>query len=266
VVQAFPLEPALKNENRKPIEQITGFLTPPALAIDDSGNLFAADALARTVYKFKPRHIQPYDRYYRGLSAPSGVAVASDGTLYVLNAGSRPSSSTIVEYAPTKHAPTHILTKFDGTPSCLTLDGQNNLYVGLTVSNGVGGVEKFAPGAMTGTNLKLLGAPQPSGIVVDQSGDIVLSGAVKSAYNARAILPTIAFYRAASTAPSYQGAPPLPSGMALTQDESAIVAGSDQAMGFVYQYGPSADFSPLGMIVSSDGAVSAVAISPRDPG
>lgn len=269
LVEAFSLAKALKNTNPKPTERITGFLRISSLAIDANGDLFVADTLANTIYAFKPGHKQPYDRYYHGLNGPSGVAVGSDGTVYVLNAGSGTQVPNVVEYAPHKHRPTQTLAQFDGTPTCVGLDGRNNLYVAFTTGVGSGGVDKFAAGSTSGTNLNLLGAPQSAGITVDQSGDIVLAGIVRGADSGYARIPATAFYLSGNTGVTYAGgAPPLyPSEMALTSDESAIVVGSTQDSAFVYQYGESADFVPLGVVLPGPNTgVTGVAISPRDPG
>jgi sugar lactone lactonase YvrE len=256
----------IANANPAPLKTITGFISPESVAVDPKGEFFVCDTFANTVYGFKPGAIQPYVRYDRGLTNPYDAAIGADGTLYVINNPAK--GPTVVEFAPGKDAPTRTLRGIPGQPGSLAFDGQNDLYVAYMASEGVGGVETFAPGATSGTNLNLVGMPQPSGIVVDSSGDIVVSGflTVPVGQSQSRAVPAIAFYLAGVTQPTFPtGVPLFPGALALTPDESTIFVADSQESLLTFQYGPSADFAPLGVLPLLGGDVRGVAGSPPDP-
>jgi hypothetical protein len=261
-VDVYSLADMLANSNPQPVDRITGFGNADSVAVDKSGNLYVADQLINQVYEFKPGKHQPFKRLRIGLNAPVDVAVGDDGSVYVANIAKGTNGSVVV-FAPGSHEPTLRIMDFDGaSPTALCLDAQNELYIGYSTANGVGAVKKYAPGAKKGTSLGLQFAPTPLGIVVDQSGNVVLAGytIIQLGSFGTSVWYEVA-YLAGNTDPQLPSGTPSAGQMALTQDESAIVVAGSTV--FSYLYGPSIQFAPVGLLSKS---TTGVAISPPDPG
>jgi sugar lactone lactonase YvrE len=116
-----------------------------ALALDSSGNLFAADSFDQTVYEFTPDGTRSVfagpDAFAEGMN-PVGLAFDSFGNLFVATEGA-PGNDTILEFTPTGMVTTFAtgLT----TPRGLAFDDLGNLFVAETRPAPDGDILEFTP-------------------------------------------------------------------------------------------------------------------------
>ena len=194
-----------------------------------------------------------------GVSAPTAIAVAQDGTLYALNTSAK-GANYVTVYAPKAGKPTLRLTKFAGSPTCLHVDASKNLYVGSVTASGTGALEEFAPGATVGTPISLQDLPVPTGIARDASGSFLITGTVSTQISQFSVVD---LYQGST--PSGQGMPNTAVGVALTADESAMLLPiSLSAAVYAYRYPlyqTSLAMLPMGLNTS----VAGIAVSPADP-
>jgi hypothetical protein len=171
-----------KGTNQAPIGTITSGLNgPEGMAVDRNLNLYVTNTGNNTITVYAPGQTTPSATYSQGLNEPAGVAVGDDGTVYGANL-----AGTVVEYAKGSMSPERTLQVGD-LPIDVTLDKANNLYV--TYGDGV---EEFAPGSTTGTNLGIR-IDSPGGVQIDKSGNIVV---------ANQTLPGVEVFAQGSTSPS----------------------------------------------------------------
>jgi sugar lactone lactonase YvrE len=97
-----------------------------------------------------------------GISTPSAVAFASDGTLFVGNTG----NDTVTVYAPPYTAPPTVISIGIHKPVALVLGAANNLIV----ANALGSTTLYPPPYKTATPLVFLDGGTPADVRVDPIG------------------------------------------------------------------------------------------------
>ena len=185
----------------------SGFAQPTAVAVDAAGDVFVTDASTQDLYKITPAGAQT--TLATGLLSPSGVALASDGTIYVAVSGAikrvrvggavstfatgpaEPgglalSTSGNLYLADTGNdrvlafaaggAQTTLAIGLNG-PKSIALDGAGNLYVTDTGNNRVllvptTGVGYVCPGECT---VLAVQASTPNGVASDASGNLYVA-------------------------------------------------------------------------------------------
>ncbi|HEY6486791.1 MAG TPA: hypothetical protein VIX83_10445 [Candidatus Cybelea sp.] len=153
-----------KGVNGKQKGQITtGLSNPERLFVDKQGNVYATNIGNNTVTAYKPGKTSPFLTISDGVNSPTGLTVDAAGTVYCANVG----NDTITVYPKGKTSPSLTIPQF---AEYLATDSQDNLYAAGS------GVEEFAPGSTTGTDLGL--PAYPGALEVDKEGNlIVLYGA-----------------------------------------------------------------------------------------
>jgi hypothetical protein len=131
----------------------TGIDAPLGLAVDAKGTVYVSNYIADgTTY--------PINEFPKGKKKPLitiqaagpgyDLFVGADRVLYVAEA----TQDAVAEYAAGSIVPKATLA-INGSPYGVAMDQHNNLYVSyLSNADGLGHVEKFAPGKTTGYNLK----------------------------------------------------------------------------------------------------------------
>ncbi|HEX3368539.1 MAG TPA: hypothetical protein VHS56_03105, partial [Candidatus Cybelea sp.] len=153
-----------KGVNGKEKGQITtGLSNPERLFVDKQGNVYATNIGNNTITGYKPGAMTPFLTISDGVNSPTGLTVDAAGTVYCANVG----NDTITVYPKGKTSPSLTIPQF---AEYLATDSQDNLYAAGS------GVEEFAPGSTSGTDLGL--PPYPGALEVDKEGNlIVLYGA-----------------------------------------------------------------------------------------
>jgi hypothetical protein len=153
----------------KPCGKITaGVSNPEGIFIDAKSTLYVANFIGNTITEYP--HARKIPSITITPSAPAyDVFVGADRTLYA----AEPTMDQVAEYAPGTTSPSLTLAINGGTYGVAT-DKQNNLYVSyLSNSDGLSHVEKFAPGATTGTNLGFT-VPFAGELKLDKKNDIII--------------------------------------------------------------------------------------------
>jgi sugar lactone lactonase YvrE len=167
-------------KNQQPIASISdGILGPGGLTTDTKGNLYVSDegpiSGKWTVQMYAPGSTSPTKSYQTDLFSPTDVVVAKDGTIYIANFnGSQ--NGWVAVYPKGNEKKEYRLSDYSGgAPLSVALDKQQNLYVMYDYNTDASSaVNEYAPGAKTGTNLKLsFGAG--GGIQVDPTGNIIIA-------------------------------------------------------------------------------------------
>ncbi len=138
-----------------------GLFTPPALAFDGSGNLFAADVVSGNIYKFTPAGSR--STFATNLSRPAGLAFDSAGNLFEADS----SSGNIYKFTPSGSRST--FTNGLSGPQALAFDSSGNLY---EADYNSGNIYKFTPGGSQSTFATFF---HPTGLAFDTSGNLFVS-------------------------------------------------------------------------------------------
>jgi sugar lactone lactonase YvrE len=162
-----------------------GINEPDGIFIDASGVLYVANT-ACVAHGSKGCHtkVTVYARggheplrAYTGASCARDVVAGSDGTVYVADScGGPKTEGRVLVYAPGKTKPSRMFYP-GGGPYCLTLDAENNLYVGYNSGHHyIGQVKRYHPGAKEGEKL----LPDDTvyfitGIVLDDRGALLVA-------------------------------------------------------------------------------------------
>lgn len=172
-----------EGSSQKPIGEITkGIDDAFGLFVDKQRNLYAANFSNGTVTVY-PRGATSPSRTLRGAGVPIEVAVATDGTAYVVNDGHAlhpDSGGSVLEYrkGATKPSKTIVTFSHNFEPRAVALDASNNLYVAYNHKRGAsfkpdGRVLEFARGSTHGKNLGIQ-VGKAGGVTIDRSGNLVL--------------------------------------------------------------------------------------------
>ncbi len=125
-----------------------GVSSPEGIYVDAKSTLYVANYIGSTVTEY-PRAGKVPAITISTTAPPYDVFVGVDRTLYV----AEPTLDQVAEYAVGTTSPSLTLA-INGGAYGMATDRRNNLYVSyLSNSDGVSHVEKFAPGATTGTDL-----------------------------------------------------------------------------------------------------------------
>jgi len=170
-VLAFPANE--RAGNAKPLATIPIGDVPVGLWVDRNGILYVAAFSA--VYEFKPGATSPFQTITSGITEALSVAVDANGTLYVANADDK--NVLVDEYAAGSTQPSLAFTiTIPGTtiafPGAMTFDPAGNLYVETAFESGGDHVFRFAPGATTGTDLRLEVVGGEDGLACDAEGNL----------------------------------------------------------------------------------------------
>lgn len=135
---------------------VTGVFGPDGIFVDSNGTLYVTNGHmngTNSVEAYKRGAHKPF-RVYVGAFCAFDVIAADDGTVYIADAcGGSSTLGRVLVYPPGHSKPSRSIYP-SGPPYCLTLDAQNNLYVGYNAAYTYWGqVERFRPGASRGVNL-----------------------------------------------------------------------------------------------------------------
>lgn len=183
--------PLAKPNKAGPIAQITGLTAnQDGMVVDKSGNLFVVNNGAYGNYDYVSEYAPPYDGSPTILSTvwgsetlyPIGVAVDSNGTVYVSNCGAYCfETAAIFVYPAGSTSPTsEITSKHFNSLAGLAIDSKNNLYaVGWNDQTDATDVFEVSAGSTTPKPLKLRGLDTGNGgngVSLDAAGDLYVSG------------------------------------------------------------------------------------------
>lgn len=151
----------------------TTYKAPAGIAVDDAGNVYVADPVAKTVQEYPAAGGTPVS-IGTNLNAPTSVAVDAAGDVYILDQG----AGSVIEVPNVGGAFSAQQTLLSGlsTPSDLVLDGLGNIYITLTGSNQV---VQAANASLAGSNQALVslgyGLKAPTGIALDSVGNVYVA-------------------------------------------------------------------------------------------
>jgi hypothetical protein len=226
-------------------EITSGINEPEGIATDKKGNLYVSNLGGNTVTVYKPGKTSP-SLTLSETDGPDDVAVGSNGYVYAADV-----EGGIDVYPPGATSPTTRLTSSNLAYGVFAVgvDGSNNVYGGGFGAAGAAVVE-FANASGSGTNLGLTGLEDPSGILIDNKNDVVVSDFE---------LGEILIYPSGQTSPSSTIAAPDADRSAVNKTENEIFApeGANDEVG-VYDY-------PSGTLVTNiplGGFTSGTALSP----
>ena len=146
----------------------SGLDIPQGLALDASGNVFAADFGTNTIYKYTPTGAKSIFATGGSLNEPNGMAFDASGNLYVANQG----TNSIEKFTPGGVGSVFANSQTGLTgPSELAFDSQGNLFVSNPGSNTV---VKFTPGGAHSV-FAHAGLNYPTGLAVDSADNLYVS-------------------------------------------------------------------------------------------
>ena len=162
--------------NTTPIRTITSpvLVSPQALAIDGSGNIFVGDAGSSAIYEFTSSQngpSAPVNVITSNVQQPLALAVAPNGDLYAADYGAK---AVLIYAAGTLAFKGEINGSNTGLasgPSGIAFDSAGNIYV-TTKDNGA--IVEFPAGTQTNIvpSRTITGLTSPQGIGVDASGNM----------------------------------------------------------------------------------------------
>ena len=150
---------------------------PQGIFADAQGTLYVANRSASDVLEFKRGAAKPSKVLSDDNEQPEDVTVCPDGTVYVANIlGASGGGGDITVYAHGSRNPTRTLEYSGGFFFFLTCDAQGNVFSTLVLGT-TGTVVEFPGGQQSGaTQLPILFGGNPSGIVADSGGNLLVAG------------------------------------------------------------------------------------------
>jgi hypothetical protein len=220
---------------KKPIGTITsGLNSPKGTAVDSSGNLYVdnPDVEYETgdIVEYPPGTYQPSRQILLpyGADDPGGLAVAKNGTIYVVIACC---SNQVAVYLPDSSNPSYYLTlSYGDSPYFTTVDKKGNVFVSGWNASYEGNVWEFkgGTGAPINLNLEGLGQGAAAGIVVDDKGNLVVGTRSSDVIN---------IYPKGSTSYSRQiSLAGAPYGIAFTKNYKQLFVSSSSNVVYVVDY------------------------------
>jgi hypothetical protein len=149
-------------------EITTGISYPEGIYVNKKGELFVANYIGSTITEYPRGKKKPTITI--DTSAPAyDVFVGGDGTLYA----AEPATGSVVEY-PANSTASKLTVTVNGGDYGVATDNKNNLYVSyLSNVDGLSHVEKFSPGATTGTDMGFT-VPFAGELKLDKKNDIII--------------------------------------------------------------------------------------------
>jgi sugar lactone lactonase YvrE len=156
-----------------------GVFDPDGIFVDMHGNLYVTNGhmSGRESVEMYANGSHKPTRIYTGALCAFDVMAASDDTVYIADACGGPHTrGRVLVYAPGKTKPSRALFP-GGIPYCLTLDANNNLYVGYNSRDTLAGqVKRYPPGAKDGVNLLAPGTVAfVTSLLVDEHGALLVA-------------------------------------------------------------------------------------------
>ena len=139
---------------------VSGLDFAEAVAVDASGNVYAADDKSIKEYNPTTQHVTTL--VSSGLLITGGVAVDAAGNVYV----SDTDHNAIKVYSPVTQQVTTLITSVF-IPEGVAVDAAGNVYI---ADNGDGAIKEYNPGTRQITTLVAEGSPY--GVAVDASGNV----------------------------------------------------------------------------------------------
>lgn len=242
-VTAFPA--GLRKSNPQAMETITdGTARPEGMWVDRHGTLYVVNGVNGrvpvSVAEYKLGKTSPHRVIEDGLIAPTAVAVARDGTVYV-NDAHETVTGVVVVYAPGQLTPERTITLPDPAyalqPGGMAFDVNGDLLVAtLAPENNAVHVFSIAPGSSNPVDLGLQGAGGPA-IAIDHAGNLYTAGTPNDNGN-------VAIYAPGTTTPTrtFELGPQI-SFITVAADGTLYAAVLDQRTGVtgVAEVAPGAD-------------------------
>ncbi len=140
------------------------------VAVDAKGTLYVANNGNSTVTEYPLGQTSPSVTLSTSLVYPNGIAVDSQGTVYVTS-GSTVGDTYVLEFPKGATSPSAQVGTF-GLAVGLAIDQNDTLYVCDAHNNQVWSVAK---GSTTPVNLGLTGLSDPTGAAIDPSGNLFVT-------------------------------------------------------------------------------------------
>jgi len=134
------------------------------LAFDSAGNLFAADVVDQTIYKFTPvgvRSVFAGPASFSSVQAPVGLAFDKSGNLFVSTEGNQPNDA-ILKFTPAGAVST-FATGLSQVPRGLAFSANGHLFVAETGNAAPGDILEFTPEGARTLFASGLGRPEGNG-------------------------------------------------------------------------------------------------------
>jgi sugar lactone lactonase YvrE len=147
---------------------------PSGVAVDHAGNVFVADATAKSVFEYVGGAGTPVT-IASGLNRPTGVAVDGSGNLYVVDQEAN-TLSLYTNNAGTFSTSGTILTSALNAPTDVVVDGTGLIYVSNTGANQILSFPNASRIGSTTVSYSLgSGLSGPTGLTLDSTGNIYVA-------------------------------------------------------------------------------------------
>jgi serine/threonine-protein kinase len=143
-------------------------LSPGGVALDAAGNVYvSSEGMYGRVVKLAGGSSTPTVLPFTGLYQPQGVAVDTNGVVYVADFNNR-----VVKLAPGSNNQTVLPFSGLNYPEGVAVDAQGNVYV---ADRGNNRVVKLAAGSNTQTDLPFTGLKNPDGVALAADGSVYVT-------------------------------------------------------------------------------------------
>jgi sugar lactone lactonase YvrE len=147
---------------------------PSGIAVDHAGNVFVADATAKSVFEYVGGAGTPVT-IVKGLNKPTGIAVDGSGSLYVVDQGAN-TLSLYTNNAGTFSSTGTVLASGLNAPTDVVVNGTGLIYVSNTGANEILSFPNASRIGSTTESYSLgSGLSGPTGLALDSSGNIYVA-------------------------------------------------------------------------------------------